>query len=515
MINVLYGDMLEILPTLEENSFDSCVTDPPYHLQSIVKRFGKKDSAPSQFGTDGVSQRSSKGFMGKEWDGGDIAFRPETWAEVYRVLKPGAFLVAFSGTRTYHRIACAIEDAGFDVRDQLAWMYGTGFPKGLNVFKKVIREVLWQFQNNVPLVIQNSMCTKVNCAEGKESIVVVCAQILPAGKKVLITQIGEEVNLHVQMATWPLEWEQRIGLNTTWSWSNSWEEICEKTSKYITETPSNQIIDSLTWNWLQDLHTSANFTLPNVTRQNGLQLPVITAKETLKDDCTNLKGIPIVTALGSAINNPLLNYKGLNVSLKPAWEPIVLARKPLEEKTIAAQVLTTGTGALNIDACRVDCPGSDKGRWPANLCHDGSDEVLTEFAKYGERKSGNGKPQFTKGIGGKGKVLGGSERSGAMVNTFSDSGTAARFFYSAKANAKDRAGSKHPTVKPVSLMEWLCTLVTQPGGSILDPFAGSGTTGIACKNLGFNCTLIEREKEYIMDIYKRFEEQQEKEREYA
>lgn len=435
MINVLYGDMLEILPTLEENSFDSCVTDPPYHLQSIVKRFGKKDSAPSQFGTDGVFQRSSKGFMGKEWDGGDIAFRPETWAEVYRVLKPGAFLVAFSGTRTYHRIACAIEDAGFDVRDQLAWVYGTGFPKSHDISKAI---------------------DKAAGAE-RETIRVDAKEV----RNPKATGAGRD---GTEGATRP------------------WIEVALKNGFH--EKPGNEPITDAARQW-----------------------------------------------------------RGFGTSLKPAWEPIVLARKPLEEKTVAAQVLTTGTGALNIDACRIptsddlgeqpasrgpnrilgklDYNASDtwrqheSGRWPANLCHDGSDEVLAEFAKYGERKSGNGKPQFTKGIGGKGKVLGGSERSGAMVNTFSDSGTAARFFYSAKANAKDRAGSKHPTVKPVSLMEWLCTLVTQPGGSILDPFAGSGTTGIACKNLGFNCTLIEREKEYIMDIYKRFEEQQEKEREYA
>ena len=103
--------------------------DPPYHLTSVVKRFGGPDAAPAQFGKDGAFQRASTGFMGKQWDGGDIAFRPETWAAVMRVLKPGGHLVAFSGTRTYHRMACAIEDAGFEIRDQLAWTYGQGFPK--------------------------------------------------------------------------------------------------------------------------------------------------------------------------------------------------------------------------------------------------------------------------------------------------------------------------------------------------------------------------------------------------
>ena len=424
MINVLYGDMLEILPTLEENSFDSCVTDPPYHLQSIVKRFKKVEPEHTKTGQD-IANRSTpiarlaRGFMGKEWDGGDIAFRPETWAEVYRVLKPGAFLVAFSGTRTYHRIACAIEDAGFEVRDQLAWVYGSGFPKSHDISKAI---------------------------------------------------------------------DKMMG--------------CERV--ILSETPTFGIGGNGIFNGHAD-------------------------NATYKVD-------------EGPVSNEAQKWGGWGTALKPAWEPIVLARKPLSERTVAANILQHGCGGLNIDACRVGCEGgtrkeysNDKskthsvggflnkdkgelipglGRWPANVAHDGSDEVLAEFAKYGESKSGTGKPQFTKGIGGNGKVLGGKERSGAIVSTYCDTGTPARFFYSGKANAKDRAGSKHPTVKPVSLMEWLCSLVTQPGGTVLDPFAGSGTTGIACKNLDLNCTLIEREKEYIMDIYKRFEER-EKEREYT
>lgn len=118
------GDSQEILKLYPDNYFDSVVCDPPYHLTSIVKRFGKPGSAPAQFGKDGAFSRASRGFMGKEWDGGDIAFRPEFWAEVYRVLKPGGHLLAFSGSRTYHRMACGIEDAGFEIRDQIMWLYG-------------------------------------------------------------------------------------------------------------------------------------------------------------------------------------------------------------------------------------------------------------------------------------------------------------------------------------------------------------------------------------------------------
>lgn len=132
---LLKGDCLKTLKTLDDCSIDSVLCDPPYHLQSIVDRYGDKDSAPAQFGTDGAFQRSSRGFMGKTWDGGDIAFRTDVWKECLRVLKPGGHLVAFGGTRTMHRITCAIEDAGFQIRDQLHWIYFSGFPSNHNIGK--------------------------------------------------------------------------------------------------------------------------------------------------------------------------------------------------------------------------------------------------------------------------------------------------------------------------------------------------------------------------------------------
>lgn len=136
-IDLRLGDCIEVLKTLPDNSVDSIVTDPPYHLTSIVKRFGKEGSAPAQYGTDGAFARASKGFMGKEWDGGDIAFRTDVWEQALRVLKPGGHLLAFGGSRTYHRLAVAVEDAGFEIRDQIMWVYGSGFPKSHNIGKKV------------------------------------------------------------------------------------------------------------------------------------------------------------------------------------------------------------------------------------------------------------------------------------------------------------------------------------------------------------------------------------------
>ena len=134
------GDCLDVLARLEECSIDSCICDPPYHLTSIVKRFGAENAAPAKVGKTGAYARASAGFMGSKWDGGDIAFRPETWAAVCRVLKPGAYLLAFSGTRTYHRMACAIEDAGFEVRDMVSWLYGSGFPKSHDVSKAIDKD---------------------------------------------------------------------------------------------------------------------------------------------------------------------------------------------------------------------------------------------------------------------------------------------------------------------------------------------------------------------------------------
>lgn len=295
------GECWDVLKTLPDAYIDSIVTDPPYALA----------------------------FMGKAWDTGETANSVEFWSEALRVLKPGGHIVAFGGTRTYHRMACAIEDAGFEIRDQLQWIYGSGFPKSRN--------------------------------------------------------IGD----------------------------------------------------------------------------------------------------------------------GWGTALKPACEPICLARKPLIG-TVAANVLEHGTGAINVDGCRVGTEstrrplgkplnggaygsdrsdresletvgGSDSGRWPANIIHDGSEEVIAAFP----------------------------ESDGFSEYRGDDGGSAARFFYTAKADANDRLGSKHPTVKPVDLMQWLCRLVTPKGGTVLDPFAGTGTTGEAAFREGFNAVLIEREAEYQADIRRR------------
>lgn len=416
------GDCREVLRSLPDASIDSVVTDPPYALVSIGKRFGKPGAAPAVQGqgegATGAYARASAGFMGQQWDTGETAFATEFWAQVLRVLKPGGHIVAFSGTRTYHRMVCAIEDAGFEIRDQLAWVYGSGFPKSHDVSKGIDK----------------------------------AAGAVRAKVRVDAANLKNPPNL----VGGAIKGEDRP--------------------------------------WRQ---------------------------EAVKRGYHEKAGDDPVTAAAAA-------WQGWGTALKPAWEPIVLARKPLTG-TVAETVVQHGTGALNIDGCRVAAGDgyadnrvtqgvntartsyapalvrrtfepSTSGRWPANIVHDGSEEVLSAFPD----------------APGQLRCVTGAERAKRTVNTYgdfgetrygadprADSGSAARFFYSAKADADDRLGSKHPTVKRVDLMQWLCRLVTPPGGTVLDPFAGTGTTGEAAFREGFRAVLIEREPQFQADIARR------------
>ncbi len=382
MSELLLGDCLEVLRTMPDASVDAVVTDPPYGLA----------------------------FMGKRWDY-DVP-SVEVWAECLRVLKPGGHLLAFAGTRTQHRMACRIEDAGFEIRDMIAWVYGSGFPKSLDVSKAIDK------------------------AAGAEREVVGPSQRHVSGKP-----------------------EQRTeGLSGTSTFAE-------------------------------------------------------------------------VVGMGAFITAPATDaarqWAGWGTALKPALEPITVARKPLSG-TVAATVLEHGTGALNVDGCRVATdenpsgarrasappireagtwannrrspvtfaemrPGETLGRWPANLIHDGSDEVVGLFPAA--RSSCGG------GVDRKARdtcvYSGGWGLHDSSAGQYHDTGSAARFFYTAKASRDDRSnGNTHPTVKPTDLMRYLCRLVTPPGGIVLDPFMGSGSTGKAAMLEGFEFIGIEREASY-------------------
>lgn len=398
------GDCIEFMRGMADASVDAIVTDPPYHLTTGKK--GGTGEASVNLNTPHGRARISTGFMGMQWDGGDVAFRAETWAEALRVLKPGGHLLAFSGSRTYHRMVVAIEDAGFEIRDQIMWLYGSGFPKSRNL-------------------------------DG--------------------------------------EWE------------------------------------------------------------------------------------------------------GWGTALKPAHEPICVARKALAKGlTVAANAVAHGTGALNIDGCRIETSESlnggayaetggrnvsgslhagsgmnvagktvgvefvqPAGRWPANVIHDGSDEVLAMFPDapgqmadaststsarvaqnvYGALRQGRGE-----------EASADSENDGTVGFKMKpgarrlDEGSAARFFYCAKTSSEDRheglpmpgpqfakgstlrdaekllpsrKGNFHPTVKPTDLMRYLCRLVTPPGGLVLDPFMGSGSTGKAAVLEGFRFVGIDLDPAHV------------------
>jgi len=402
-VTLFGGDNREILIDAPDNSIEAILTDGPYALVSIVKRFGGANAAPAK-GNEAYA-RASKGFMGKTWDTGEVVNDPGFWGECLRVLKPGGHLLSFGGTRTYHRMACAVEDAGFEIRDMIQWLYGSGFPKSHDVLKGIDAKI-------------------------------------------------------------------KLGSART--------EDIRKLAMGENYEPSGR--------------GRVDYDNGGGSKMNGI---------------TGRPEAPCAEAL---------EWQGWGTALKPANEPIVLARKPLSEKTVAANVLKWGTGAINIDGCRVgdelrhnasassnEIYGQFKGaensgraavgRFPANVITDGSDEVVSAFP---DRKGG----QFgRKGVDG---ACFGHYGAVAQQPGYGDEGSAARFFYQAKANKTDRANSKHPTVKPVALMRYLARLITPPGGTILDPFAGSGTTGEAAYLEGFNCYLMEREKEYIADIGARF-----------
>jgi DNA modification methylase len=473
-IIVLGGDNREVLADAPDNHFDSIVTDPPYALVSIQKRFGKEGAAPSK-GNDAYS-RASAGFMGKQWDTGETAFATEFWQQCFRVLKPGGHVLSFGGTRTYHRLACAIEDAGFEIRDMTAWLYGTGFPKSHNITKQVEGNYECQYSSHVNVAEQKLRRFRVELPEGKIGFAVVSAATLQEVGQEKKTVIGVEVDSSDPMDISLYESVTHIDLSTILSLNKRLDAVSKLTNNVITSTELKTITNLPIWNLL-----------------------------------------PFQSTLKSTVT---VNH----TALKPALEPICLARKPLSEKTVAANVLKWGTGAINIDGCRVEGRDSDQtqgsysgsgvqitgspaagksypktlGRHPANVIHDGSEEVVGAFpiSSTTGKRSDKSKEAVVAGT----NWLPNNHKS--VEHT--DSGSAARFFYSAKANKTDRAGSKHPTVKPVSLMRYLCRLITPPGGLILDPFAGTGTTGEAAFAEGFNVVLIEREEEYLSDICRRF-----------
>jgi DNA modification methylase len=438
-MNLILGDCLDKMKELEENSVDSIVTDPPYGLS----------------------------FMGKDWDHGIPG--KHFWEEALRVAKPGAYLLAFGGTRTHHRLACAIEDAGWEIRDCISWVYGQGFPKSQNIFNKIGEDSLCLLKDYAQYAVQVSESFLLKSKEEKESIVVAFVQILPEGKKAILMETGKGVGLYVLTDTLLSELEILTNLNMTLLWKKSLEDLWKDMSKFITKIKIEETIDQKIWNLLIGLPIFQKNTLVKKTLQNGLQLPVLNVINILVEEKENMNSIPLVTVQGNATWNPLIKYNGTGTCLKPAFEPIVLARKPLAESTVAGNVLKYGTGGININGCRVPIEKEDDygrsaansngtinahdgfegksfkiqerdgdyasslGRFPSNFVHDGSEEVLELFPNphsAGSKKEAGGWDVKSKSMFGIGNDGFGCSRIG-------DSGSAARFFKKCEFNEED------------------------------------------------------------------------------
>ena len=433
------GDCLEVMKTMESNSVDSICCDPPYGLAFMGAKW---DSFGGATGKQTVDERKEEGIRYADENKGAprygnshgkcatleemVNFQKSMtpiFAEALRVAKPGAYLLAFGGTRTYHRLACAIEDAGWEIRDCCMWVYGSGFPKSMDVSKAI---------------------DKMKGAE-----------------------------------------REVVGVST-----------------------------------------------------HGSGPSLVKLQNHRKGDT----GIGIMDGSGKVFNitapatPEAAAWNGWGTALKPAVEPIVIARKPIEG-TVAANVLKYGTGAINIDACRVptesetisnhsrspesavskgkygdskaqethQTAGQQLGRFPANLIHDGSDEVLALFPdSKGQCGAVKGTEPSRTGSNG----IYGNYNGQNTMSPRGDTGSAARFFYCAKASRSERGeGNVHPTVKPIALMRYLVRLVTRKGGMVLDPFMGSGTTGIAAIQEGLNFIGIEKEEKYFNIAKSRIEEE--------
>ena len=434
---LLNGDCIEEMQKLIDDGVqvDSVVTDPPYEL----------------------------GFMGKSWDASGIAFDKKTWELAFQLLKPGGYLLAFSASRNYHRMAIAVEDAGFEIRDQIMWIYGSGFPKNLNIGKGIDKKPNADLNEFSKALKERRIELGYSLSEADKLI---------TGGTTMYSFLEGRKNDDV----YPPNREYWKNIKKHFG-MNGWEKIIENNLKVVGEKDGSYGYQKNGERW------------KNTT--NETELTSETAKQ----------------------------YEGWGTALKPAHEPIVMARKPLEG-TVVDNVLKHGTGGINIDGCRIETEenlnggayakngnrgslegdirsgasegmfqsektiGEDFvqpiGRFPANVIHDGLD---TEWARYFYV------PKTSK-----------SERNQGLVEfedkQYSHDGRKKSIENPYQRN-KSISKNNHPTVKPQELMKYLCRLVTPKGGTVLDPFMGSGSTGMAAKDEGFDFIGIEIQKEYF------------------
>lgn len=538
-----HGDSRDVLAAMPDNCVDAVVTDPPYALVSIVKRFGQPGAAPAK-GNDAYA-RASAGFMGQSWDTGEVAFATEFWAQVLRVLKPGGHVVAFSGTRTYHRLAVAIEDSGFEIRDQLAWVYGSGFPKSHDVSKAIDkmfgaeREVVGFSKGRSgsvhgggqsvgePDPITRPATPQAQQWEGwgtalkpsHEPVVLARKPLTPDAERdisvwnllkvraklwLMLSAITAESRFQLNQAerkeafdfaqwdaeklsstlgdlsaltdTYQFESVLTTSLSTVTSWLNTLEGFSQLPNTSITKTTCDMTTDWKTLRFCTSQITPLSI-IPEKMLQGGHNALAGTAEKYLAATFAKLNAILELSALGNAIGQDQVDSP--EEDDRTHKQPIVLARKPLIG-TVAANVLEHGTGAINIDGCRV---GDEVRHNPSagNKNLEGRTTV-TPISAHKETEGRTAVGRFPANI----------------LHDGDQFGENGHYFYSPKASKKDRGeGNIHPTVKPTDLMAYLCRLVTPPGGVVLDPFMGSGSTGKGAHAEGFRFIGIEREENFF------------------
>lgn len=463
-VTVHHGDCLDVLPTLPDASFDSVVCDPPYELS----------------------------FMGKSWDSSGIAFNPTVWRECLRVLKPGGHLMAFGGSRTWHRLAVAIEDAGFELRDSIAWLYGSGFPKSMDVAKAIDKAR----DDRMEIVRVTSWLSEQATARG-----------------VTRAQVDAHMGTSDMAGWWLTTLPHRCQCPTWQQWQQLREliDFGDEMDAEVWRLNGRKGKPGEAWDQREVIGQGHR-----VRRESSVQIAGLSS------------GAFDLTAAASEASR---HWEGWGTTLKPAFEPIVVARKPLSGRTVAANVLAHGTGALHIDACRT-AAGQDyrdkcasvvgldsnrngdaygewtgvrqdsahqAGRWPTNVVLDNAAaNALDEQSGISTSTQGARRGQGANGY------AGGALGAQAQDCGRGDSGGASRFFpvfhWEAKAPTSERPkvnGVAHPTVKPLALMRWLVRLVTPLNGVVLDPFLGSGTTAQAARAEGFRCIGIERETAHL------------------
>jgi site-specific DNA-methyltransferase (adenine-specific) len=567
-ISLISGDCLAALPELDADSFDACVTDPPYHLTEL-RHTTKSLGLQMQNGRTADQRAARAGFMGKTWDGGDVAFQVETWREVFRVLKPGAHLLAFGGTRTYHRMACAIEDAEFEIRDCVQWLYGSGFPKSHDVSKaidKAAGEQRERIRGVRSGVVQGVYAQDAWSKEFKDSVLssdpvtddarqwmgfgtalkpacelivlarkplsegTVAANILKWGTGALNidgcrVESGQDhadnCARTFQSGIWKTSGTAPNEITTEAHSSGRWPAnvIHDGSDEVVAAFPDagggygkrggNESLTSYGFaggtmetvgygdsgsaarffkscplteedlRWAKRQHGDAS--IPEGTDGNGAgenpkaeRLTANSKTDGYGSASTDQSQMDLMfitsTTTAQTTDSKISNWSN-DQNTTPIINDCVKPIEPNRTEALADSVSDVSDG----NRLMTSIPETQE------HSEDIASNARATISRTGEKKTENIGTPITANIG----------------------GSAKRFFYGSKADQDSRLGSSHPTVKPLDLMQYLARLVTPPGGLILDPFAGTGTTGEAAFREGFRAVLIEREKEYQKDIRRR------------